>query len=201
MPPTMVTTPKREPKAVVAELEETLESTREASASSVDMKKIRNAMKRARLAILHLDQSRLASSASVSTSTESLDGFVQQYQLTLPPTGSTAASASSEAEHAIIEEVRVALCGLCERAEGSIVQLHDLSKHLSDANIIKLGGIPGEARERKSKSNDKRKYISRLTTHLECIFDVVVRHNDTGEMIAGQSGFKGPYALSLRMIK
>ena len=176
-------TPRPERRDLVAlsknELEETIRNTRAASARSRNVKQMRNVMKRARLAIMHLTQSRdddpQRRSVSVSTSTASLG-------------------------EGLSEEVRAALCELCERADGCIVQLHDLSKRLTDAHIIKLGGIPGEARDRKSKSNDKRKYISRLTTHLERIFDVVVKHNNTGKAVAGQSGFWGPYALSLRMI-
>ncbi len=50
--------PKNSATSVKNELEEVLERTRDASASSVDMKQVRNAMKRARLAIIFLERSR-----------------------------------------------------------------------------------------------------------------------------------------------
>ena len=157
-------------------------------------------MKRARLAIMHLTQSR-ASSVSVSTSTESLDGLVQQYPLALPTTDSTAASVQPEAERVTIEEVRAALCDLCERADGCIVLLHDIGKRLRDEIVMKLGGIPAEVKCAGSRSCDKKDFMVSLATHLKGTFGVVVKRNTTGKKIADHPRFKGLYAMNLRMIE
>ena len=114
---------------------------------------------------------------------------------------STAASVQPEAERVTIEEVRAALCDLCERADGCIVPLHDIGKRLRDEIIMKLGGIPAEVKCARSRSCDKKDFMASLATHLKGTFGVVVKHNTTGKKIADHPRFKGLYAMNLRMIE
>ena len=121
---------------------------------------------------------------------------------------SLAASASNHAtpsevskplDPAVAEDVGRVLNDLCERAHGKIVLLQELSANLEDGVIRKLGGDPDEARNPKSRSSNKRQFISTLKAYLESIFEVQVIQNTTGRAVADHSRFTGYYAENLRM--
>ena len=134
---------------------------------------------------------KVASGALVHASTGSLAASASNYTL---PT-----EVSMPLDPAVAEDVGRVLNVLCERADGAIVLLQELSAHLEDGDIRKLGGIPDEARNPKSRSSNKRKFISTLKAYLESIFEVQVIQNTTGRAVADHSRFTGYYAENLRM--